>query len=58
MYEAMAKAQETIIRRNARQYLNSREFKVGNKVFYLAPSSSKGAKKKMAKHWMGPYLVV
>ena len=29
-----------------------------DKVFYLAPSSDKGAKKKMAKHWMEPYLVV
>ena len=30
----------------------------GDQVFYLAPSSDKGAKKKMAKHWMEPYLVV
>jgi len=57
MYDAMAKSQETIIRRNASQYRNNREFRVGDKVFYLAPTSGKGAKKKMEKHWSGPFLI-
>ena len=58
MYEAMAKKQATTIRRNARQYRDSQEYRVGDKVFFLAPSSDRGAKKKMGKHWRGPYLVV
>jgi hypothetical protein len=57
MYEMMAKNQASIIRRNAAQYSNSHEFKIGDKVFYLAPTSEKGAKKKMDKHWSGTILV-
>ena len=56
MYEAMAKSQASTIRRNALQYHGSREFRVGDKVFYLAPNHGK-AKKKMTKHWSGPYLI-
>jgi deoxyuridine 5'-triphosphate nucleotidohydrolase len=61
MYEEVARNEETVIKRNSRQYANKREFVVGDLVYYLAghkKNLKEGETQALVKQWKGPYMII
>ena len=61
MYEEIARNNEAVIKRNAKQYLQQRTFAVGDLVYYLRGTRKKlkeGESRKLDKLWEGPFLII
>ena len=59
IYGYIRKNGESVIRRNAKLYSgNKKDFKIGDRVWYLCPRKIQGKPTKITDQWLGPYKII